>query len=131
MEFGVLAACCQEGVVRAALDDPPLVQHQDDVGAADRRQPVGGDDLVASRLRVAVGDILPDRRSSAIRTVAAAAMLSSMKRSGAAPVSHCHDTGDGAASSTESSTIFSGQGAARLMAVSTSIAPLTISSHIE
>ena len=43
VELGVLAAGGQQLVVAAALDDAPVVEDQDHVGLADRRQPVGDD----------------------------------------------------------------------------------------
>ena len=42
-EPAVEAVVRQQLFVGAPLDDPPLVQHQDLVGVADRRQPMGDD----------------------------------------------------------------------------------------
>ena len=41
VELGVLAVECEEFVVRALLDDAAVVEHDDRVGGADGRQPVG------------------------------------------------------------------------------------------
>ncbi len=67
--------------------------------------------------------------SSAITTVPIAAALSKATGPGLAPVSQCQDAGTGWSSSTESSTILSGHGAARLIVVSMSIVAVTITSH--
>jgi hypothetical protein len=41
------ALCGQQLVVRALLDDPAAVHHEDQVGVADRGEPVRDDDSAA------------------------------------------------------------------------------------
>src|SRR5207249_3956095 len=49
------AACVDQRLVRAALHDPALIDHEDLIGSADRREPVGDDERRSALEQVGEG----------------------------------------------------------------------------